>query len=228
MAKTYAQINKEIENLQKEAATLRAAELKVVISRINEAIAVYGITLADLAFDGKTKSVAAPKTKAMKAAATKRAFKQYADGAGNTWTGRGPRPKWLRDISEKGGDISKFVVTGKSAGAPAKSATSGAPVTAATKSVVKAKSPVAAKYRDPATGSSWSGRGSKPTWLRMALESGRKINEFTVAAARAAAEPKKAKAKAKAKTKNPVAAKKSPPSRKPPAANLNGAASAQH
>lgn len=39
---------------------------------------------------------------------------------------------------------------------------------------------VAAKYRNTATGDSWSGRGLKPNWLKAALESGRKIEEFAV------------------------------------------------
>jgi len=39
---------------------------------------------------------------------------------------------------------------------------------------------VAAKFRDPSTGETWSGRGLKPKWLTDALESGRKIEEFTL------------------------------------------------
>jgi DNA-binding protein H-NS len=39
---------------------------------------------------------------------------------------------------------------------------------------------VAAKYRNPATGDTWSGRGLKPKWLRAALEAGRDIGEFTL------------------------------------------------
>ena len=39
---------------------------------------------------------------------------------------------------------------------------------------------VPAKYRNPATGDQWSGRGLKPKWLRAALESGRDIKEFTL------------------------------------------------
>lgn len=41
-------------------------------------------------------------------------------------------------------------------------------------------SKVAAKYRNSATGESWSGRGLQPKWLKAALASGRKIEEFTV------------------------------------------------
>jgi DNA-binding protein H-NS len=39
---------------------------------------------------------------------------------------------------------------------------------------------VAAKYHDKVTGDSWSGRGLKPNWLKAALASGRKIEEFQV------------------------------------------------
>ena len=39
---------------------------------------------------------------------------------------------------------------------------------------------VAAKYINKATGDSWSGRGLQPKWLKAALESGRKIDEFKV------------------------------------------------
>jgi DNA-binding protein H-NS len=39
---------------------------------------------------------------------------------------------------------------------------------------------VAAKYRNTATGETWSGRGLQPKWLKAALASGRKIEEFTV------------------------------------------------
>lgn len=39
---------------------------------------------------------------------------------------------------------------------------------------------VAAKYRNRATGDSWSGRGLQPKWLKAALASGRKLADFAV------------------------------------------------
>ena len=39
---------------------------------------------------------------------------------------------------------------------------------------------VAAKYRNAATGDTWSGRGLQPKWLKAALAAGRKIEEFMV------------------------------------------------
>ena len=39
---------------------------------------------------------------------------------------------------------------------------------------------VAAKYRNAATGESWSGRGLQPKWLKAAISGGRKLGEFAV------------------------------------------------
>lgn len=39
---------------------------------------------------------------------------------------------------------------------------------------------VAAKYRDESNGNAWSGRGLQPNWLKAALKSGRKIEDFAV------------------------------------------------
>ena len=51
---------------------------------------------------------------------------------------------------------------------------------AAGKSPSKTGVKVAAKYRDAATGQSWSGRGLKPRWLAQALSDGRKLEDFAV------------------------------------------------
>jgi len=39
---------------------------------------------------------------------------------------------------------------------------------------------VAPKYRDPATGATWTGRGLKPKWLTAALAAGREIGDFAL------------------------------------------------
>jgi len=39
---------------------------------------------------------------------------------------------------------------------------------------------VAAKYRDTATGQTWSGRGLQPNWLKAALASGKSLSDFLV------------------------------------------------
>jgi DNA-binding protein H-NS len=39
---------------------------------------------------------------------------------------------------------------------------------------------VAAKYRNPATGDTWSGRGLQPNWLKTALAGGASLEDFKV------------------------------------------------
>jgi DNA-binding protein H-NS len=39
---------------------------------------------------------------------------------------------------------------------------------------------VAPKFRNTATGETWSGRGLQPKWLKAALATGRKLSEFAI------------------------------------------------
>ena len=39
---------------------------------------------------------------------------------------------------------------------------------------------VPAKYRDPGTGQTWSGRGLHPTWLKQALAGGAQLTDFLI------------------------------------------------
>ncbi|MGN6830715.1 H-NS histone family protein [Paucibacter sp. M5-1] len=55
-----------------------------------------------------------------------------------------------------------------------------ADLTAKTVKGPKTGSTVAAKYRDPETGATWSGRGLKPKWLAAKIDAGKKLEEFAV------------------------------------------------
>jgi len=57
-----------------------------------------------------------------------------------------------------------------------KAAPASAPAPAQPKVSVK----VAAKYRNPATGDTWSGRGLKPKWLAAALNEGKSLSDFAL------------------------------------------------
>ena len=50
----------------------------------------------------------------------------------------------------------------------------------AAKSASGKTSKVAVKFRNAATGDTWSGRGLQPKWLKAALAAGRKIEDFSV------------------------------------------------
>ncbi|PND37463.1 histone family protein nucleoid-structuring protein H-NS [Paucibacter aquatile] len=46
--------------------------------------------------------------------------------------------------------------------------------------VAKSASKVAVKYRNQATGETWSGRGLQPKWLKAAIAGGASLNDFHV------------------------------------------------
>lgn len=96
MAKTYADIQKEIESLQKTAESLRQKEVAGVIERIKVAIATYELTAADLGFGVRKAPKAVRGKPGRKPGRAKAAAAvAYRDDAGNTWSGRGRRPGWF-------------------------------------------------------------------------------------------------------------------------------------
>ena len=176
MAKpTYSQLSARIAELQTQADVLRKAEVQGVISRIREAISVYGLTERDLFGQAGTSRRA---TKAKRAAAK---TPKYADGTGNEWGGRGPRPAWLREALKAGKRLEDFAVGATPAAASevlepeAPSKRKAARGSKAARKVGKA--PV--KFRD-GDGNSWSGRGTRPRWLAAAIAAGKKLEEFAV------------------------------------------------
>lgn len=56
----------------------------------------------------------------------------------------------------------------------------GSKAPAAPKRAAGSGAKVAAKYRNPATGDTWSGRGLKPKWLSAALAAGRTLADFAL------------------------------------------------
>jgi DNA-binding protein H-NS len=80
---SYAEIQEQIAQLQKEAEQLRKSELASVIAEVKEKMAQYGLTLDDL------KGV-------KKAKGTSTVAAKYRDPiTGAEWTGRGRAPLWI-------------------------------------------------------------------------------------------------------------------------------------
>lgn len=116
MAKSLSQVNAQIARLQKEADALKAKEVAGVVSRIKDAIAIYGLTPADLFGDSAepavkarravaAKRVAGKKTPVTQAAQAKGAAPspiKFRDDAGHTWTGHGKRPNWFKAAIDAG------------------------------------------------------------------------------------------------------------------------------
>jgi DNA-binding protein H-NS len=162
--KTYKDVTAEIEKLKAKAESLRKSEMAGVISRIKEAIKAYDLTAADLGLSAGAatrSSKSAPSTAPSGVGVAK-----YRDPAsGKTWTGRGKPPLWIQAAKDR----SAFLIDG--AAAPSSSADSGS-AKKARKGVkapgrAKAAAPKSGvpKYRDAATGKTWTGRGKPPTWI---------------------------------------------------------------
>jgi DNA-binding protein H-NS len=176
MAKTYAEIRKQIAALEAQAEKQRGAEVAEVVQKIRVAIETYGLTQQDL-FEAKA------------AKGVRRAYKRptkpkYADDKGNTWVGLGKRPQWIRDALSAGAKLEDFL-GGKSGAAPtlpadAPSASGPNGIAARKKKQsgkVTAKKATKAKFSDGA-GNSWSGRGPKPKWIKEALAAGKKLEDL--------------------------------------------------
>jgi DNA-binding protein H-NS len=120
MTKTYAQIVKQIEVLKADAEKVRKKEVDGVVSRIREAISVYGLSAEDLGFGSQKVAKAAPAEKpaapvkrrgpkATKPAKAESVVK-FRNESGGTWGGRGKRPQWLRDALAAGKSLADFAV----------------------------------------------------------------------------------------------------------------------
>ena len=173
MAQTYTQIQRQIDALQKQADKLKQKEVGGVVDRIKEAISHYGLT-PDQLFGASGAGARKATSSSAKAAgksgrANGASSAAYADGAGNTWGGRGPRPRWLRDALAAGKSLEEFATgsTAKKGSAPA------------AKKKVAGKRKSKQQYCDQA-GNTWSGFGPKPKWLKEALAAGAALESLAV------------------------------------------------
>ncbi|MDQ0086055.1 DNA-binding protein H-NS [Variovorax boronicumulans] len=163
--KSYAQLQRQIEVLQRQADELRAQEVEGVVARIKEAIAHYGLTAEQLGYGLAPRAMKAKAQKVDGANAP-----AYSDGLGNTWGGRGPRPHWLRAALAEGKSLQDFASSSTPMSAKAGKASKKVNAT-------RKKRRSAATYRDEA-GNTWSGFGPRPRWLKKALEAGQTLEQL--------------------------------------------------
>ena len=95
--------------LEEKIKALTQTQRTEAIAQVRALMEENGLSLADLGSKaradekGKAKLPQTPKT-AQKVAA------KYRDGAGNTWSGRGLQPRWLRAAIEAGKKIEDFAI----------------------------------------------------------------------------------------------------------------------
>lgn len=97
---TYADVKKQIAQLEKKAADLRKVEVAKVVANIREQMAKYELTVDDIA-PGKPSKRGKPAVSPAKAKSGKPA--KYMDPkTGKTWTGHGKAPGWIAAATNAG------------------------------------------------------------------------------------------------------------------------------
>ncbi len=95
---TYAEIQAQILSLQQQAEMLRRNELQAVIDDIKAKIAQFGLSARDLGLDGTGSGKRGRKARARPEGSSAR----FVGPAGQTWSGFGRQPQWLRDALASG------------------------------------------------------------------------------------------------------------------------------
>ena len=184
---TLEQIQEKIKKLQAQADTLIAKRAQAAVDEIRKIMLAHGLTTDDIeakvkakreakAANGSTPNVKARAAKGLKGG-TPPKYQHPKTGA--TWTGHGRAPAWIADAKDR----TKFLVA---SGTGAVRAASVSPVNQVSKAKAAAKKasvaagalaskgqrngPQPAKYLDPKTGATWSGRGPAPAWLAAAKD----------------------------------------------------------
>lgn len=147
---SYIQLATQIEKLKKEAEAARKREIAETIANIKRAIELFGLTADDLGLGRGGKKRG------------RKAGKQApAKTAGKKRRGRPPKSAAAPKTGRKAGRKAAKKAGRKSAGGDKRSV-------------------VAPKYRDSATGTTWTGRGKQPKWLAAAIQSGKKLEDFKI------------------------------------------------
>lgn len=81
---SYADLKRQIQELQEQAEKARAAEIADAKNKIKEIMQTYNLTVGDLGGASKPVKITKPVP-----------VKYRNSETGETWTGRGRAPKWL-------------------------------------------------------------------------------------------------------------------------------------
>lgn len=98
-------IQKQIAELQSQAAEIKAREFDEKVAMIKETMESYGITIEDI----QGKSPKAPKVSGSKSANPVPA--KYKGPNGESWTGRGLAPRWLTALIGEGHTKEEYLIS---------------------------------------------------------------------------------------------------------------------
>ena len=194
---TLEKIQARLKKLQAQADAIIAKQSSTVLETIRGLMEKHGLTTADIdAHVGSKKR--GPKADANVGVKTAKSEAKYRDPkSGATWSGHGRAPGWIANVKDR----SRFLVDRIGTSAAAAPATKGL----TTGNYVRGPQP--AKYRDPKSGATWSGRGRAPEWLASATDRTRFLIEGAGAVASNVATASKT-SKPKSADKSSAVAKK--------------------
>jgi DNA-binding protein H-NS len=177
---TLEQIQEKMKALQVQADALIAKKAQAAVDQIRKLMLEHGLTTEDIEAKAKAKregkaasgaAVSAKSSKVSGSLGSKVPPKYQHPKTGVTWTGRGSTPAWIADVKDR----SKFLIVSSADAGRVASAGTVSKVKTATKKAATVVGTVAhrgqrtgpqpAKYLDPKTDASWSGRGPAPAWL---------------------------------------------------------------
>jgi DNA-binding protein H-NS len=92
--------------LERQIAETQRAERNEAIAQVKTLMAQFGLTLADIGAKPASTGRPAPASKP----ASKVAVKYRDSSTGQTWTGRGLQPTWLKSALASGRSLSDFAV----------------------------------------------------------------------------------------------------------------------
>jgi len=168
---TLDSIQMKIKRLQTQAVALAEKQTTATLDRIRDLMNQHGLTVADVEGHLKgqkrralttDKHVANGKAKPVTGKA-KLPAKYMNPKTGETWSGWARPPAWIKNVKDR----SKFLIENGAAISVslAKAEVKKSAGTHATAQTGRRKGPQPAKYRNPKTGATWSGRGPAPAWL---------------------------------------------------------------
>ena len=101
------EVQEKIAELQKQEKLMLAQEYQSAKAQAQSLISTYKISASDLVFSaGGTAGAKQGKV----ASAGKKAEPKYHDESGNSWSGRGMKPKWLITGIENGKKLEEFLI----------------------------------------------------------------------------------------------------------------------
>ncbi|MDR5765843.1 MULTISPECIES: H-NS histone family protein [unclassified Caballeronia] len=217
---TLEQIQARMKRLQAQAEAILAKNAQAAVDQIRKLMLKHGLTTADIEARAKAKrdakanvrTAASRGTKAPIATKGKLPAKYQNPKTGETWSGHARPPAWIKDVKDR----TKFLIEGTSTASSTKTFGASGGKTPVRK--MQSKGALPAKFRDPKSGATWSGRGPAPGWLASAKNRTKLLIEQVSSApadssATHESSPSKAAPKVRAATKK-VGAKKTVASKK--------------